>query len=1568
MIQGDDYDGPPPKRDFRADNGSRGRFQPKGSGRAYVIQDEDSPDEDKDDREVRFQDVVEEVPNVPSAVSPAAGSTQPGSDSGKDGSQAQDISSAVFRIIENSGWRPPPNGDFRPAPRSPRFEDRNRTKFCERCNDFGHSTESCWSDLKCDRCGRKGHPARLCRVRPCSFCKKFHEDQCGEWKKFQAVKTLPRQVKLTSLLGGDPERVGLKTTPELCVLVYVGPELRSKSHDNHQCMTVISENEEYLSDLPRSDQPRLEEGCPDNNDRDDPPESRLGPGQRLCAREGLVKLPDEETVLLAGRTADHMGRGLDLVVTPKTCLYLGPGESAVVRIDYGQSNPQREVVWAGRGDRWVTQIIYAAKSWPVAVKVVNISDKTVWIDSRAAREERLAQLRWEYEPVRTPEYQWPKKLLVRSPAGSAQVHMVRLQPRPNVGKEKSPARTDVQLSATEISGTSDSEGTESREAKLIEGTGGSHEDFGNSGEILEDRSPVVVLDEDSDSGDEAFYDAISFAVTMGTKILRKLSKRNHQLGRAQTGSYFRSEGSRRTCRSTSALHLVIKVYELLKKLLETGLIEHSGSPWASPIVIVLKKNRMDIRMCIDYRVVNGFIQLSNYSLPLIDDLLIGFESAMWFMSLDMVSGFWAIRMTERAKLISAFVWPFGHFQWVRMPFGLKNAPLVYQAVINNCLWGFVRLSPEEEAEIDQDALEFLGLDPSKREESGSQVSALTDTVTIYPKEYPSSGQHGSGPGTVQDLPFPKTLKGVQSFLGSLNYYHKFIEDFPVVAAVLYELSDDLVRSKRDLTSAKAAFEILKKKIVSTPLLRHPDRSKPFVIIPHANRWAACEVLGQEQDGKIQPVRFMGRVLNDAELRYHVAEEEVIAVLRVLQVFRTLLEGCRLEVYTRHSVFKWILQSKTADGRCVPWGVILSHWDITVRKIQRDEDGLAAIMGAGITPREYLDEVAESLIPAKGRVRKPPVLSVEMLDGTYQGIALSFDGAAKTSTRRGSCGCILWQLPGGKVLEARGFILDDVSVNDAEYNNLLKGVQMALDRQVENLVVVGDSRIVIQQVQSLINCHQPNLQKHLAECEVQKEKFRKLHFVHVKREYNPAADYLTSETLTLGKSWIVQDPDEFLHLERVSKIAEKLMKPKVVLLDGELPQNSERQSLPKGGVGDVADSQSAPLPQAARVFAVLTRSKTQPRTLPSPEVIEDAPPDEEEPRRPMTHLEYQAERWRRIRVHQEQDTYLSEIKTFLKGDIERFSPRTLRKISKVAALFALDARDVLYRLARSTRGRPRDFVDEPRLVIPDALRSDMLHYAHEDFQGGHQGITRTYEKLRSEFYWPGMYADVEHYPRRPFEVVSMDFVTHMPESERGNTFLLLFQDAFSGFVMCKPMRSTTAQDVAEVYEECVFRRFGASSMVRHDQDPRFMSEVFTRFREFLGSKQRATLAYRPQANGQQERSVQTVVRSIRAYIAEADQSDWDEHAERLMFALNTSFDATRLDTPFYLVHGWDAQGTLSAMLGPKPLVFRNARPSSGAERCNGNTAMRSPVQKISRRRPSVNVRRFRRRSGKNCPKG
>ncbi|GMG15068.1 unnamed protein product [Phytophthora fragariaefolia] len=79
-----------------------------------------------------------------------------------------------------------------------------------------------------------------------------------------------------------------------------------------------------------------------------------------------------------------------------------------------------------------------------------------------------------------------------------------------------------------------------------------------------------------------------------------------------------------------------------------------------------------------------------YAMPLVDDLLTDMEKYLWHCSLDAASGFWAVMMTQRARKISAFVCALGHFEWLRMPFGLKNAPMIYQWMIDNALWGFVQ--------------------------------------------------------------------------------------------------------------------------------------------------------------------------------------------------------------------------------------------------------------------------------------------------------------------------------------------------------------------------------------------------------------------------------------------------------------------------------------------------------------------------------------------------------------------------------------------------------------------------------------------------------------------------------------------------------------------------------------------------------------------------------------------------------------------------------------------------------------------------------------------------------------
>ncbi|GMG17973.1 unnamed protein product [Phytophthora fragariaefolia] len=929
-------------------------------------------------------------------------------------------------------------------------------------------------------------------------------------------------------------------------------------------------------------------------------------GVRLSTREGLIQLPDEEAILMFGGP-DRSRMGLDIPVRPTETLFLELGRSAVVRLCH------------------VTSAVIAATplgddaSSESRSPEVGDQPKTLNADLDEDAVSDFPSQGFVSTPVRRLEAAYARVMRVSA-------EELDLEPAVYV-REGSELMAQLRDQLTMLPELQDL----SPECKIDEA------DVGEPGvstsemetklrKILKYHRKIFLGD-----GNAAPAPARGVVCDLDVGIVRPVAQRARQI----------------------APHLLVKVYELLKKLLETGLIEHSESEWGSPIVIVLKKNGVDIRMCIDYRVVNEFIKLSRYPLPLIDDLLIRFESAMWFMSLDMASGFWAVLMTERAKLVSVFICPFRHFQWIRMPFGLKNAPLIYQAVINNCLWGFVRLPPEEEALVDRDVLEFLKLDgpdadrtrvqdPERTcdedsERSSPMVPVLTDEMTVFQRNIPAPSQMGPVLGRssyiddiahgaptwdqlcedlnallfrlryTQDRKVRSRLavslyaQGVQSFLGSLNYYNKFIEDLPVVAASLYELTEEQVRSGRNLERAKEAFEILKRKIVSTPLLRHPDRAKPFVIIPHANPWAACAILGHMHDGVIQPVRFTGHILNEFELRYHIAEKEVLAILSMLELFRPLIYGSAspVVIYTRYSVLKWLLNSNSIEGRCLKWGLELSRWSLEIRRVQRDEDGLAAILGADITPREHLDAVVEELIPAKGSVKKPPTVSIEMLESDYQ---------------------VTWL----ETLDARGFILEDVTLNDAEYHGLLNGLKMASERRVGDLVAVGDSRIVIQQVQGLINCNQPNLQRRLAEYEVIRTKFKTVQLVHVKRLYNQAADYLTSKTLALGKSWHVEDAEERLHLRLVSRIAEHVMKPSGTPNEAQVRARTVDADLD----GVRSDFDSAPLTPAAKVLAVMTRARSR---------------GEADSSEPMGPVEYQAERWRRIKVHQDGDTFLMQIK-------------------------------------------------------------------------------------------------------------------------------------------------------------------------------------------------------------------------------------------------------------------------------------------------------------------------------------
>ena len=586
-----------------------------------------------------------------------------------------------------------------------------------------------------------------------------------------------------------------------------------------------------------------------------------------------------------------------------------------------------------------------------------------------------------------------------------------------------------------------------------------------------------------------------------------------------------------------------------------------------------------------------------------------------------------------------------------------------------------------------------------------------------------------------------------------------------------------------------------------------------------------------------------------------------------------------------------------------WAVMLSPWELEVRRIEKDEDGLAGLLAASISPREHLDKAVEDLVPRKG-MGKPetPLYCLEQLEDDYKGCVVSFDGSAKRNRPTGSAGYILWQLPGWVPMFAQGDHLEDVTVNESEYQAMLRGMKAAQARGIKDIVVIGDSAIAIQQAQGLVACHKPHLQVLLDEYHKLAATFDRVRLIHVNRPFNAAADYLTqrvTDATTAGES----DQEEKDFLVRLNKLPERLR------------------------VG--------PPPPATVNMALgecwLTRAQDYARR----QRLRQGLPEPVDPT---------VERWRRIAANQDADPKLMWLKLFLRGELTRLTAEQAQACAKIADAYVLRDDGVLcfegYNFRR--RGAQKELTLRP--VVPSNMQHDVLHQCHDDVQGGHQGITRTYDRVRQEYFWVGMYADVVRYvtdcvdcatsqgippdpgespgnimAEYPFHIVSMDFVLPLPKSARGNVALLLFQCVFTGLVLCKPMASTTALEVAKAYEEVVFRRFGASSIIRSDRDPRFMGEVFKCFREMMGSQQRATLAYRPQANGQQERSVQAVIRTIKRYVEDPAQQDWDDFAEKLMWAINTSFDNTRKDTPFFLAHGWDSKNTMSAMLSATPMA-------------------------------------------------
>lgn len=383
----------------------------------------------------------------------------------------------------------------------------------------------------------------------------------------------------------------------------------------------------------------------------------------------------------------------------------------------------------------------------------------------------------------------------------------------------------------------------------------------------------------------------------------------------------------------------------MQGMIDKGVIEQGQSPWASPVVLVRKKDGT-LRFCVDYRRLNEKTEFDAYPLPRIDETLEALSGAKFFSTLDLLSGYWQVGLTPEARLKSAFCVRSGLYLWNVMPFGLCNAPSTFErlmeSVLQNLQWSTcliylddVVIFGRSEEELIQrmdtvfERLRAAGLKLKPRkchlfarrtDYLGHVISA--DGIAVSPEKV----------AAVKDWPQPENVTDVRSFLGTANYYRRFCKDFASIAAPLHRLTD---KGARFVWQAEhqQAFDHIKSMLCTAPVLAYPVANAPIILDTDASLTGIGAVLSQVIDGQERVLGYASKALSRTERNYCVTRRELLAVVFFIRHFRPYLYGREFTVRTDHASLKWLYRFKEPEGQLARWMETLSEYRFII--IHRD---------------------------------------------------------------------------------------------------------------------------------------------------------------------------------------------------------------------------------------------------------------------------------------------------------------------------------------------------------------------------------------------------------------------------------------------------------------------------------------------------------------------------------------------------------------------------------------------------------------------------------------------------------
>ena len=382
------------------------------------------------------------------------------------------------------------------------------------------------------------------------------------------------------------------------------------------------------------------------------------------------------------------------------------------------------------------------------------------------------------------------------------------------------------------------------------------------------------------------------------------------------------------------------VTDAIEEMLEEGVIQNSKSPWNSPLFLVPKKDGK-YRPVIDFRKVNEVTEDDRYPLPVLSDLLMSLgRGNRIYSSLDLLSGYWQVPMAPMSREVTAFSTPRGHFEWLRMPFGLKSAPITFQRMINTLfsdmlgknvhayLDDVIVCNTDPESHFKSLEAVLLKLKEAGLKAKVSKCEFLKEKITFLGHCVDVDGIH-----TMEDkifainkFPQPQNVDNVRSFLGLCGYYRSFIKGFATLASPLTKLLKKEVPFHWN-TAQEASFQNLKHALTNAPVLAFPNYEDPFVLYTDASGLGLGAVLMQpDACGKNRAIAFASRTLNPAESNYSVTHQETLAVVWALKKFRDIIHGYPITVYTDHAAVTELFKGRNLHGK-------LARWFLTVQEYQ-----------------------------------------------------------------------------------------------------------------------------------------------------------------------------------------------------------------------------------------------------------------------------------------------------------------------------------------------------------------------------------------------------------------------------------------------------------------------------------------------------------------------------------------------------------------------------------------------------------------------------------------------------------